>query len=171
MQIQAAMTTRSSALMLLRGAGGQQRKGNGRDEFQPSVSTSLWCSHSRPWLCPVACLSVRGREDFQDCQESRVKKAKSERVSSAPLWVPGSIGPVSSIYYLVQPVMRIWAPVLKTWWLWLNMVKDPLRAARAACYVYTLHSVNCTDLIASESPFIFEIKDCWRQRINRVKGV
>lgn len=53
----AAMTTRSSALMLLGGWGER-----GRDGFQPSVSTWLWCSHSRPWLCPVACLSVRQGE-------------------------------------------------------------------------------------------------------------
>lgn len=64
--------------------------------------------HSRPWLCSaLACLSVRGREDFQDCRESQVKKVNLERVTLAPLWVWVSIDlPVSSIYYLVQPVMR-----------------------------------------------------------------
>lgn len=38
-------------------------------------------------------------------------------------------------------------------------------------YVPPTASLNLADLIVSESAFIFEIQDCWRQRINRAKGV
>lgn len=103
----------------------KEKKQNKTHRWVPAkceYSMTLRC-YSRPWLCSaLACHSVRGREDSQDCQESQVKRVNLERVSLARRWVWGSIDwPVSSIYYLVQPVMRIWIQVIKTWWTALNI--------------------------------------------------
>lgn len=38
-------------------------------------------------------------------------------------------------------------------------------------YMLCTARLNLTDLIVSGFAFIFEIQDCWRQRINRPKGV
>lgn len=137
---------------------------------------SGFASTGTPLTAPLSsCQGERGVPGLPG--EHGDKGEPGEGVIGSPVSMMFIDWPFSNIHYLVQTVI----PSHSSLYLSLNTLSDENAGhyceAVEYCtppfsyYMLCTDSLNLTDLIASESAFIFEIQDCWRQRINRAKGV